>query len=118
MPDKCECPADQYNDEYSCKHRVAVATIGGPVVLGAAMAYTSDESGQPEPTTMAHKNRTDGGTDVRIDPDDHVAGESDAVGRPEDCECAPFMADHGLPCWPCYRDGFETPNPDSSQGSE
>jgi len=31
------------------------------------------------------------------------------VGRPEDCSCSPRMTD--LPCWPCYRDGFETPNP-------
>jgi hypothetical protein len=101
VPDKCECPADQYNEEYSCKHRVAVATIGGPVVLGAAMAYTSDESGK--------RLRADGGV---IEADTHTEG------RPDDCDCAPFMADHGLPCWPCYRDGFETPNPEPPEGSE
>jgi hypothetical protein len=111
VPDKCECPADHYNDDYSCKHRVAVATIGGPVVLGAAMAYTSGEGNQPEPTTVAEKIRTDGGTDVRSDTDDHVAGDSGTDERPDDCDCASFMGDYGLPCWPCYRDGFENPNP-------
>jgi len=118
IPDKCECPADQYNDDYSYKHQVAVATVGGPVVLGAAMAYTSDRSSQSEPTTMVDKIRTGRGTDVGSDVDDDVAGDSDAVDRPDDCNCAPFMADHGLPCWPCYRDGFEMPNPDPSEASE
>jgi hypothetical protein len=30
--------------------------------------------------------------------------------RPEDCDCSPRC--EGLPCWACYRDGFETPNPE------
>lgn len=30
--------------------------------------------------------------------------------RPEDCDCLSTM--EGLGCWPCYRDGFEEPNPD------
>jgi hypothetical protein len=29
--------------------------------------------------------------------------------RPDDCDCWDF--EQGLPCWPCYRDGFEEPNP-------
>jgi len=34
--------------------------------------------------------------------------------RPGDCRCSPFDVETGLrlPCWPCYRDGFEKPNPD------
>jgi len=39
VPIECECPAD----EYDCKHKVAVAVVGGPVVLSAAMAFTSRE---------------------------------------------------------------------------
>jgi hypothetical protein len=111
VPDKCQCPADQYNEEYSCKHRVACATIGGPVLLGAAMAYTSDKGDHSEPTTMVDKIRTDGGTDVRMDSQESVTDETEAAGRPEDCRCTSFIADGGLPCWPCYRDGFEEPNP-------
>lgn len=118
VPDKCECPADQYNDNYACKHRVAVATVGGSIVIGAAMAYTSDKSSQSEPTTTADKIGTDGGTDITPDTADHVAGDSDAVDRPDDCDCASFITDHGLPCWACYRDGFETLNPHATEDDE
>lgn len=33
--------------------------------------------------------------------------------RPDACECSEsaLEVDHGLPCWPCYRDGHETSNP-------
>jgi hypothetical protein len=31
-------------------------------------------------------------------------------GRGDDCDC--WDADAALPCWPCYRDGFEVPNPE------
>jgi hypothetical protein len=41
---------------------------------------------------------------------DQVTLDDSMSDRPEDCWCAPEMED--LPCWPCYRDGFETPNPD------
>lgn len=109
IPDRCECPADQYNKEYACKHRVACATVGGPVVLGAAMAYSSGMGDHPNPTTIADKIWTDGGTDVRTDADDNIAGGSGTAERPDDCDCASFMADDGLPCWPCYRAGFENP---------
>lgn len=34
---------------------------------------------------------------------------TDFDGRPEDCDCWDAEAD--LPCWPCYREGFEVPNP-------
>ena len=27
--------------------------------------------------------------------------------RPEDCDCSPLFED--LPCWPCYREGYEEP---------
>lgn len=29
--------------------------------------------------------------------------------RPDGCTCLPSF--DGLPCWPCYRAGFEVPNP-------
>lgn len=64
-------------------------------VLGAA----SDE-----PIT-----RADGGVTVEAEKDSH----SDE--RPDECDCLPSMED--LPCWPCYRDGFEEPNP-STGGSD
>lgn len=35
--------------------------------------------------------------------------ESDDDGRPDDCGCGDWNAGLELPCWPCYRDGFEEP---------
>lgn len=39
VPVECECPADKYNEHYSCKHRVALAAYGGDLVLDAAVDY-------------------------------------------------------------------------------
>lgn len=33
----------------------------------------------------------------------------DEDGRPDKCDCGNWNADTGLPCWPCYRDGFDEP---------
>lgn len=41
VPLHCTCPSDQFG-EADCKHKVALAIRGGPVVLGAAVAYTGD----------------------------------------------------------------------------
>jgi len=35
--------------------------------------------------------------------------------RPDDCDCGSWNASSDLPCWPCHRDGFEFPNPDSTE---
>jgi len=34
-------------------------------------------------------------------------------GRPEDCDC---WATGSLACWPCFRAGFEEPNPNVTAG--
>lgn len=83
----CTCPAFEYRDG-ACKHMVAVA-IREPVL----------EAASDEPAI-----RADGGTTVEAEVEDH----SDE--RPDECDCSPLF--EGLPCWPCYRDGFEKPNPD------
>lgn len=61
VPLHCDCPADHYNED-DCKHKVAVAVCGGPVVLGAAMAYTTDRDAQSTTRVM-----TDGGQQVDHD---------------------------------------------------
>lgn len=64
VPAECECKADRYNDDHDCKHKVALATIGGITVLNAATEF---ESTPPFPrsdsdaTTAAEKLKTDGG---------------------------------------------------------
>ena len=86
IPFDCTCPAFEYH-EGACKHLLAVA-IREPVL----------EAATAEPAM-----RADGGVTVE-------AGESDhSDKRPDDCDCSPLFEE--LPCWPCYRDGFEEPNP-------
>jgi hypothetical protein len=56
-----------------------------------------------EAATAEPAMRADGGVTVE-------SGESDHSNeRPDDCDCSPLFEE--LPCWPCYRDGFEEPNP-------
>jgi hypothetical protein len=91
IPSDCTCPAFEYR-EGSCKHQVAVA-IREPVL---------------EAATVEPKMKADGGLTVETEESDH----SDE--RPDDCDCAPTFEE--LPCWPCYRDGFEEPNPNVGEG--
>ncbi|MFC7009369.1 SWIM zinc finger family protein [Halalkalicoccus salilacus] len=93
VPAACECPADIYH-EGACKHRVAVA-IRAPV-LEAATEYERDQEPEVAP---------DGGTIIERS----AACEQQVESRPVDCDCLPTFED--LPCWPCYREGFRTPNP-------
>jgi hypothetical protein len=86
IPADCTCPAFEYQDG-PCKHMVAVA-IREPVL---------------EAVTAGPAARADGGLTV----EEETTAES--TERPDDCDCAPTFED--LPCWPCYRDGFEEPNP-------
>lgn len=108
VPAECECPADKYNEEYDCKHKVALATVGGPVVLEASVNYPTP-SGNPErlnASTLSDKLRADGGIAT-----EEIVGESkplDAV-ESDECDCAGLS--DGFPCWPCVRDGKrELPN--------
>jgi hypothetical protein len=38
VPSECECPADVHHDS-DCKHRTALAIVGGPTVLDAAVDF-------------------------------------------------------------------------------
>lgn len=37
IPAECGCKADRFREDYDCKHKVALATVGGPIVLQAAI---------------------------------------------------------------------------------
>ena len=54
VPAECECPADMYNEEYDCKHKVALAAVGGRVVLEAAAGF-STQSAESDESTLAGK---------------------------------------------------------------
>jgi hypothetical protein len=105
VPAECECPADKYNEEYDCKHKVALATVGGPVVLKASVNFAtpSVDTEHSNASTLSDKLRTDGGTkteDVRDEPNALNASEHD------ECEeCANLSDD--FPCFPCFINGRE-----------
>ena len=49
-----------------------------------------------------------------LDHDAELVDDTDAdTERPADCDCVAFHDDAALPCWPCWRDGFDEPNPDA-----
>jgi hypothetical protein len=91
IPSDCTCPAFEYQAG-ACKHMLSIA-IREPLL----------EAVSAEPTVKA-----DGGLTVEKEEADH----SDE--RPEDCDCSPLFDE--LPCWPCYRDGYEEPNPNAGEG--
>ena len=112
----CTCPdAEHRNPDGGCKHYRRVLMADGEVSV-PAVADVDDGLGQHTDATP-RVAATDGGrlapdvaeqvTDDEID----ARAERDAVGetdeRPEDCAC--WDPDGDLCCWPCYREGFETP---------
>ncbi|WP_049938042.1 SWIM zinc finger family protein [Haloplanus natans] len=81
VPRECECPADRFRDDYACKHRAALATVAGPVVMNAAAEFP--EKSLEGPDSVDPTPVTDGGH--RED---------------QNCDCE-SLGD--LPCWPCYQ---------------
>ena len=101
---RCTCPDHQYR-KVRCKHirRVAFATGARPIPEWADTDEVDAQLGQHVDGTPKVA-ATDGG----VTPKEFGADDGDD-DRPEDCDCSPHF--DGLACWPCYRDGFETPNP-------
>jgi len=95
VPVECDCPADLYNDDYDCKHKVALATVGGPTVLNAAVNYESPaKETSSELETMADKLKADGG----LPAEPRESQESD-------CDCSQL---DGFPCFSCVLSGERT----------
>lgn len=46
---------------------------------------------------------------------DARATQNDTDDRPDNCICQPY---DGVPCWPCYRTGYEAANPDGTGREE
>lgn len=109
----CTCPDACHND-HVCKHqrRVMFACGMHPIPGGLNRDAFDDHLGeQVAATPRVGQVVTDGGPSLARDPDD----EADTA-RPTDCACT--GKDGTLVCWPYYRDGFETPNPDAEEGGE
>lgn len=103
VPAECECPADMYNEEYDCKHKLALATIGGPLVLRAAVDLPTPGVKDRKTTsnTLKDKLRADGGEISEESREDSASVIGD---EREECDCAELPDD--FPCWPCVRDGL------------
>jgi hypothetical protein len=119
---RCTCPDDEYNLDAAepCKHyrRVMFETGARPIPVGVDPDAVDDHlgvavDGGPRVATPASRVATDGGEVIDAGDDGVLLDETDDVedtgGRPDDCQCTSLLADEGVPCWPCFRDGFEMP---------
>ncbi len=101
----CSCPDAQRRD-VTCKHarRVMFATGARPIPAWVQRDALDDQlGGAVTATPRIGKVATDGGHGALSDGDDDE--------RPDECDC--WDANGDLPCWPCWRDEFNTPNPDA-----
>lgn len=97
-------PIPAWVDRGSINNSLGAHIEDAPVFASEADAEAADV------TEATEQVMTDGGTVVS---DDEPLGESEESGRPDDCSCIAEMDPDDLGCWPCYRDGFETRNPDA-----
>lgn len=121
----CECPDAEYNlsPGEKCKHQRRLEVILGdreiPDAIDAddvdpQLGEHIDVNETPAATDATGDETavaTDGGI-VVADDDGEILDETDGDrddARPDDCDCGDFHTDAELPCWPCYREGFETP---------
>lgn len=95
VPAECECPADVHH-EPDCKHKVALATVAGPTVLNAAVAFEkpSEDSNNRQAAATVRDVLDDGHgllADVHVD-EDCTCGNEWCVEREVD----------SLSCFECF----------------
>lgn len=112
---RCTCPDYKHNlptddGRERCKHaaRVAYATGERSVPAWVDTDAVDEQLGEhvdAGPQVAA----TDGGIVDAGDDAVILTDDENDDGRPDECDCGDWNADADLPCWPCYRDGFEKP---------
>lgn len=102
---RCTCPDKQYNleDGGLCKHERRVRFATGERAIPAWV-----NADAVDPLLGEHIDGTPRAAITGTIEVGDVSGQSLEEARPADCGC--WSADQGLPCWPCWRDGFETPS--------
>ena len=102
---RCTCPDHKHRD-VRCEHLRRVTFAAGERAVPVGVDGVDELLGEHtdgRPQVVA----SDGGV---IDAgDDGVILDEGDDGRPEGCDCGEWNAGSGLPCWPCYRDGFDEP---------
>lgn len=100
---RCTCP-DHKHRGVQCKHqrRVAFATAERPIpaAVDGVDELLGEHTDERPQVVAGDGGIIEGGAEVLDEGDD---------GRPEGCDCSDWNAGSGLPCWPCYRDGFDDP---------
>jgi hypothetical protein len=131
----CTCPDARHRDpDGGCKHARRVAFETGaeaipawvdPDALPSDFAAHVDETprvaatdgGSAEWTERA--SALDDGSDVVVAGDEGVVLDEDDDERPDDCQCVDWNSDTvDLPCWPCYCEGHDGPNPEAPGDEE
>ena len=132
----CSCPDATHNldvdDGERCKHarRVGFATGERPIPADVAAVVGVDPDLGQHVDGVLRFVAADGGIieagddgEILDDGDDSAdestdeGDESGADARPDGCDCGEWNDGLSIPCWPCYRDGFEGPTP-ASAGDE
>jgi hypothetical protein len=110
---RCECPDHKHRDA-ECKHiRRARIELGETTVDSRVLAAV-DVNEQLGANAPGPRVATSDGGIIEAGDDGEILDEQDPDDdRPDDCDCGDWNAGLDLPCWPCYRDGFEEPNPDA-----
>ena len=109
---RCTCEDHEYRG-VECAHirRARLALGHVPVhrdTLAAVDVHEQFAANAPGPAVVTSDGGIiDAGDDGEVL--DESTDEGDSDGRPADCDCGDWNAGEGLPCWPCYRDGFDTP---------
>jgi hypothetical protein len=108
---RCTCPDHQHRAA-RCKHIRRVAFATGEEAIPAWVDRDSVDSQLGEHVDGEVRfAAADGGITVADDDGEILddSEEADSTERPDDCECRRFDTEGvDLPCWACYREGFET----------
>lgn len=113
----CECSDHRYRG-VRCKHARRVEFATGERAVPAGVDGVDERLGEHVDGTP-RVAVTDGGKALEVDDAGDGEPREDDPGRadrPAECSC--WDPDGKLPCWPCYRDGFEEPNPEAPAAAE
>ena len=109
---RCTCEDHKYRDA-ECAHIRRARIALGRVPIDTATLAAVDVHGRFAEHTPGPAVLTSDGGIIDAGDEGEVLEDGDDE-RPDDCTC--WNAELELPCWPCYRDGFRSPNPRGTPG--
>jgi hypothetical protein len=114
----CTCPDNKFHDN-RCKHirRVCILTGDRPVPEWIPEEVSIDPILGANVEKDIRFIMSDGGF-LSDFVEDETDADVDTNGRPESCTCLASFDDDGLPCFACYSQGFNRPNPNAPTKAE